>query len=160
MSQIFVPKGWKLKKLQEFCIINPPKSEIKDFGDETLVSFIPMKYVDDEKGIIAHRDDRKLGEVRQGYTYFRNGDVIFAKMTPCMENGKAAIGRELTNGVGLASTEFHVIRPNYEVIPEWIHFFVRNNSFRNEAKMHFTGSWSTKSPCRFFEVIPNSTSRY
>ena len=140
MSQIFIPKGWKLKKLEEFCKINPPKSEIRDLEDETLVSFIPMRYVDDERGIIAQQDDKKLGEVRKGYTYFRNGDVIFAKITPCMENGKAAIGRELTNGIGFASTEFHVLRPNHEAIPEWIHYFVRNISFRNEAKTHFTGS--------------------
>lgn len=139
-KEIQVPKGWELKKISEICDVNPSKFEIKDLPDSTLVSFIPMKNVDDKQGIIKTKDEKSLGSVRKGYTYFKNNDVIFAKITPCMENGKIAIGSDLQNGIGFASTEFHVLRPHYDVLPEWIHYFLRNESFRKEAKENFTGS--------------------
>jgi len=140
MSEMQVPKGWELKKIIQVCDINPSKSEIADLSDDDLVSFIPMKNVDEKQGMIKTRDEKTLGSVRKGYTYFRNNDVIFAKITPCMENGKIAIASNLLNGIGFASTEFHVLRPHNDVLPEWIHYFLRNESFRKEAKEHFTGS--------------------
>ena len=83
---------------------------------------------------------RDLGEVRKGYTYFAEGDVVFAKITPCMENGKSAIARKLTNGIGFGTTEFHVLRPGPLVTAEWLHLFVRNKAFREEAKKNMHGA--------------------
>jgi type I restriction enzyme S subunit len=99
-----------------------------------------MAAVDAERGVIAHPIDRPLGEVRKGFTPFADGDVIFARITPSMENGKAAIAAGLTNGLGFGSTEFHVMRPTESVLPEWVFHLVRQVSFRNEAKASFTGT--------------------
>jgi type I restriction enzyme S subunit len=79
-------------------------------------------------------------EVMRGYTYFEEEDVLFAKITPSMENGKAAIARGLIDGLGFGSTEFHRLRPGDSIIPEWAYFFVRQSSFRREAATHFRGS--------------------
>ena len=65
--------------------------------------------VDEQRGVIAEQETRAYREVAKGYTYFRDNDVLFAKITPCMENGKAAIAHGLTNGIGFGSTEFHVL---------------------------------------------------
>ena len=78
--------------------------------------------------------------MRKGYTYFRNGDVLFAKITPCMENGKGAIAKNLKNGIGFGTTEFHVIRAKAGVLPKWIHYIVGQPSFREIAKTRMTGS--------------------
>src|SRR5439155_17420104 len=87
---------------------------------------------------------RPFSEVRKGFTAFRDGDVIMAKITPCMENGKAAITRNLENGLGFGSTEFHVIRPTAAVLPEFIYYFVRQESYRKQAESEMTGSVGQK----------------
>lgn len=108
--------------------------------DEQLVSFVPMAAVDETSGTIRDRLERKFSEVRKGYTHFMDGDVLFAKITPCMENGKAAIATDLTGGIGFGSTEFHVLRAKKMVLPEWLCYFVRQPAFRIEAKRNFTGT--------------------
>jgi len=140
MSKIEVPIGWEVETIDDVCEINPSKSELVDVSDKTLVSFIPMKNVDGKQGLVKIQDEKTLGSVRKGYTYFKNNDVIFAKITPCMENGKIAIVSNLQNGIGFGSTEFHVLRPSNKILAKWIHYFLRNESFRNEAKQNFTGS--------------------
>ncbi|MDQ6644792.1 MAG: restriction endonuclease subunit S, partial [Chloroflexota bacterium] len=91
----------------------------------------------------------------KGYTYFGENDVLLAKITPCMENGKCAIARHLKNGVGFGSTEFHVIRSGAEVIPEWVHYFLKQESTRKEAERHMTGSAGQKRvPAAFLEELP------
>jgi len=99
-----------------------------------------MAAVDERRGAIAAPETRRYVEVAKGYTCFLPGDVLFARITPCMENGKAAIARELTNGIGFGSTEFHVLRPGPDVLPEWVFYFVRQPSFRATAKDNFTGT--------------------
>jgi type I restriction enzyme S subunit len=99
-----------------------------------------MPAVDDRKGVIQDPEVRPYREVKKGYTYFASGDVLFAKITPCMQNGKQAIARELVDGIGFGSTEFHVIRPRSEICPEWIHFFIRQPHVLRDATFHFTGA--------------------
>ncbi|MBN1936323.1 MAG: restriction endonuclease subunit S [Anaerolineae bacterium] len=99
-----------------------------------------MAAVDEVSGSITAPQARPIGEVWKGYTRFKNGDVLFAKITPCMENGKAAIVRDLLNGIGLGSTEFHVLRPSNEVKAEWIYYFVRQEAFRQDAAAAMTGT--------------------
>lgn len=101
------PKGWEVVDLESVCEINPRMTNTN--GDDFDVTFVPMSAVDDVEGGIVSPEIRKYSEVRKGYTYFKNGDVLFAKITPCMENGKAAVARNLTNDTGFGSTEFHVI---------------------------------------------------
>ena len=99
-----------------------------------------MAAVDERLGAITVREERPLAEVSKGFTSFEDGDVLFAKITPCMENGKVALARNLTNGIGRGSTEFYVLRPRDRVLDEYIYHFVRQIRFREEAKRNFTGT--------------------
>jgi type I restriction enzyme S subunit len=99
-----------------------------------------MAAVEEKLGIISKPDVRSYSEVSVGYTYFEEGDVLFAKITPCMQNGKHAIARNLIDSVGFGSTEFHVVRPSAVILPEWIHFFVRQPAFLREARSYFVGA--------------------
>jgi type I restriction enzyme S subunit len=81
-----------------------------------------------------------LHEVKSGYTNFIEKDILFAKITPCMENGKAAIVEHLVNGLGYGSTEFHILRISKCVINKFIYYLVRAEWFREEAKGHMSGS--------------------
>ncbi len=140
--------------LGEVCQINPrlPKDAKPD--SDTQVTFVPMTVVDEETGSIQAPDIRPYSEVAKGYTHFLNGDVLFAKITPCMENGKAAIATNLVNGLGFGSTEFHVLRAEPEVLPEWVFYFVRRESFRCQAKASFTGSAGQQRVSRqFMETV-------
>jgi type I restriction enzyme S subunit len=135
------PKGWPVKKLGDKSIaeINPRHRNL-DYSDNTVVSFLPMADIDDEWGIITGNQTRPYGEVKRGYTAFKNEDVLFAKITPCMENGKAAIARSMISDVSFGSTEYHVLRHGKLGTPEWIYSLVRMTFFRNQAKANFTGS--------------------
>jgi len=133
-------ENYGFKTLSEVCEINPPRKEIKNLPEDLEVSFVPMNAVNEVTGEIKNSLIRTLKDVKKGYTYFREGDVLFAKITPCMENGKAAIAKNLVNGIGFGSTEFHVLRPLNEVTPEWIFHFIRQKSFRKIAARYMTGS--------------------
>ena len=144
---------WKRFPLKQKAKINPSKAEINDFDSKKEVSFLPMPAVDDKTGTIKAPLIKKYSEVKNGYTYFRNGDVIFAKITPCMENGKSAVCKDLINTIGFGSTEFHVIRPNIkELLPEWVHLIVRSKAFRVEAEKNMPGTAGQKRvPKEFLE---------
>ena len=121
----------------------------------TLVSFVPMAAVDERFGMITAHEDRRLVDVSKGFTAFEDGDVLFAKITPCMENGKAALARNLTNGVGRGSTEFYVLRPGDKVLGEYVYHFVRQLRFREKAKRYFTGTaGQQRVPRSFMENAP------
>lgn len=130
----------RLMSLADVCEINPRLPRSHGLTDETEVSFVPMAAVDEVAGDIRDKQSRTFGEVKKGYTHFREGDVLFAKITPCMENGKAAVARDLIGGLGFGSTEFHVLRSKESVLPEWLYYFVRRESFRKKAKRNFTGT--------------------
>jgi type I restriction enzyme S subunit len=152
-----VPEGWKLVTILDACEVNPPKPS-KDFlPADAPVTFVPMPAVDADLGAITNPQIKPYLEVRNGFTSFRDGDVIMAKITPCMENGKAAIIYGMKNGIGFGSTEFHVMRSRGEILPEYLYYYIRQESFRNEAESHFTGSVGQKRvPADFIKqrVIP------
>ena len=133
-----LPEGWRWVKLGEVCTVNPRRPHI-DRQPDAPTMFVPMSAVDDESGMIVAAEKRPFEQVRKGYTYFEENDVLFAKITPCMENGKAAIARGLPDGIGFGSTEFHVLRPSPSVISEWVWLFIRQQRFREEAKKAFRG---------------------
>jgi len=135
-----VANGWSTRLLSEVCEVNPSRKGKTAYQDDIAVSFVPMSAVDDVTGSIAKPEERVFSEVGKGYTWFVEGDVIFAKITPCMENGKSAVAKNLVNGVGFGSTEFHVLRPGNEATAEWIHNIVRQPSFRRDAATSFKGS--------------------
>lgn len=136
-----LPPNWKACKFSDIAQINPRRpSELNELPADYPVTFVPMSSVSEKSGSIEEGIERPLSEVKKGFTYFAENDVIFAKITPCMQNGKSAIARNLINGLGFGSTEFHVIRPTADALPEWIYYFVRQQSFLDEAKSHFRGS--------------------
>ena len=134
-----LPRGWAWASLAGVCAVNP-RTFIKTVTDECPVSFVPMAAVEAGTGLIDASQVRTYGEVRKGYTRFSEGDVLFAKITPCMENGKVAIAKGLTNGSGCGSTEFHVIRPPDALSNEYLAHFLLREEFRKEAQRHMAGT--------------------
>ena len=135
------PKGWPTKRLgdPDVATINPRFSG-KNVSFDTEFSFVPMADVDEKWGRIVGKQVRSYSEIMQGFTSFKEGDVLFAKITPCMQNGKAAIARNMVNGFGFGSTEFHVLRAGALFTPEWLHVLVRLPWFRKQAESSFTGT--------------------
>ena len=133
---------------------NPSKSELLATPDNTVISFVEMASVSNE-GYIASAVDRPFSEVRKGsYTYFREDDIIIAKITPCMENGKCALAVNLTNGIGMGSSEFHVIRCSDIVIPRYLFGFLNRQTIREEAERKMTGmSGHRRVPISFYEQL-------
>ena len=133
-------KGWGLVALDECCELNPKKSREVRLKAGIEVSFIPMPAVS-EDGVIDCSVVKQYEQVQTGFTYFAENDVLFAKITPCMENGKGAIARGLKNGLGLGSTEFHVLRPlNGVCNPAWLYALTTFTKFRHDAAKKMTGS--------------------
>jgi type I restriction enzyme S subunit len=138
--------------LSTICYINPKKSEISSVDRSTLVSFMPMANVSVE-GQVSHIEERTIDEVWSGFTYFKENDVVFAKITPCMENGKGAIMRNLKNSVGFGTTEFHVLRPlKAHSTAEYLFHLTHSEHFRALAEVNMTGSAGQKRvPRDFFD---------
>jgi type I restriction enzyme S subunit len=134
-----VPEGWAKTTLGEIAAINP-KLDTSNLSDDTLVSFVPMAAVEEETGKINTTMLRYLKDVRRNYTPFQQGDVLFAKITPCMENGKSAVARPLESGIGFGSTEFHVLRPHFYVHPQYLYYFISQRTFRQKARAKMSGS--------------------
>lgn len=135
-----LPESWVQTRLTDICELNPRLVAENRPTDDTVVSFVPMSAVDEHRGVINEAETRTFAEVAKGYTSFREHDVLFAKVTPCMENGKAAIARNLENGFGFGSTEFHVLRPTKVVLSEYIFSFIRQKAFRERAASAFVGT--------------------
>jgi len=146
-------KGWGLTRLGDCCSINPKKGDDKRLNQGLTVSFVPMPSVS-EKGEIDASDTKLYDEVKSGFTYFAEQDVLFAKITPCMENGKGAVAKGLCNGIGFGSTEFHVLRPIEGVSnPYWIYTVTAFNQFRVDAANNMTGSAGQRRvPASFLEA--------
>ena len=138
-----LPGGWANTTLSAICAINPRvnKSAVADDG---IVAFVPMSSVKAETGRIDLSLTRPFGTVRQGYTSFTEGDVLFAKITPCMENGKMAIVPEMISEHGFGSTEFHVLRPATGIDPRFVYHVVSNRTFRFHAEHNMTGAVGQK----------------
>lgn len=132
--------NWGINCLGDVCEINPKKSLDKRLVNDFIVSFIPMPAVT-ENGEIDPSESKTYDEVRTGFTYFVENDVLFAKITPCMENGKGAIAKGLYNGVGFGSTEFHVLRPiKDKTTAPWLYVLTSLPKFRLDAADNMTGS--------------------
>ena len=133
----------QLKPISQVCDVNP-RFVRNGLENNDLVSFLPMASVDEISGKIISMEERSIQELIKGYTPFKENDVLFAKITPCMENGKATIARDLKNYHGFGSTEFHVLRVKEEILPEWIFYLIRTHAFRQTAENNMTGSAGQK----------------
>ncbi|MDD5614774.1 MAG: N-6 DNA methylase [Candidatus Methanoperedens sp.] len=138
--KIKVDEGWEVVELGGVVEINPGKSELKGLDKNLDVSFLPMSDLQQKQISFEVKEKRKLSEVIKGYTYFKNNDVLLAKITPCFENGKSGIAKDLVNGIGFGSTEFIVFRPISNIIPEWIYYHISENGFLCSGKNNMTGS--------------------
>lgn len=129
--------------MAEIAEVNPPLDRCP-FPMGAEVHFVPMPAVEAESGRIDVSRTRPHDEVRKGYTAFVAGDVLFAKITPCMENGKMAVVPDLPACVAFGSTEFHVLRCKGEVAPAYLYYFVSGLAFRHEAEHKMTGAVGQK----------------
>lgn len=133
-----IPVEWDEGPVSSIAFVNP-RTNTSHLKEDSPVSFLPMENVG-EDGTVHVIGIRPYVEVQNGYTIFTDGDILFAKITPCMENGKGALVRDLINGVGFGSTEFHVLRPADPEDAEFIYQLSRASSFRTKATRYFTGS--------------------
>jgi type I restriction enzyme S subunit len=138
--------------LAEVAAINPSTPQgVRARDGQRMVPFLPMSAVSEE-GNVAYEESRPVSELLKGYTYFQRGDVLLAKITPCLENGKAASLSDLPDEFGFGSTEFHVLRPGPEIDPRYLFHSIWNNAFRHAASNSFTGSAGQKRlPASFFD---------
>ncbi|MDO5048295.1 MAG: restriction endonuclease subunit S [Actinomycetaceae bacterium] len=151
-----IPQTWRWVRLGSVSQINPPKPRSTALPDVLEVPFIPMASVSDRTGTVSEIEFRPLHKVSKGFTYFGSGDVLFAKITPSMENGKSAVVPELPDNLGFGSTEFYVLRPVKEVLnANYLHIFLRQKKYRDVARQAMTGAvGQQRVPRPFLENTP------
>ncbi len=134
-------EGWVIAKLSDVCKIKPSKSEAKSkLAGTDLVSFLPMSDLGINQKSVNPSEERTLEKVSGSYTYFSDDDVLLAKITPCFENGKLGIARNLTNGVGFGSSEYIVFRSKGDIDPEYLFYFLSQDDFRESGAKVMTGA--------------------
>lgn len=139
-----VPTGWPLTRLRFVADFNPSKQETASLPPDTEVSFLPMEAIGDD-GSLRLDATRPLSTVEQGYTYFRDGDVVIAKITPCFENGKGALVNGLVGGVGFGTTELIVVRPKErQTLGPFLQWVFVSPDFRNTATASMYGAGGQK----------------
>jgi type I restriction enzyme, S subunit len=134
-----IPESWCWVQHKDIAKI-APKLPFDKVAEDMEVSFLSMSSVEAITGKCSLLETRKYCDVKKGYTSFIDGDLIFAKITPCMENGKMALLEKLTNGVGFGSTEFHVSRFSNLINRRFFFYYFNQEIFRQNAKKHMTGS--------------------
>jgi type I restriction enzyme S subunit len=135
--------NWPVLAIEEVADVNP-RVDKAAIPNELPVSFVSMPKVGAGGGSIHVEETRPASEVKKGFTAFLEGDVLFAKITPCMENGKMAVVPKLVNGYGFGSTEFHVLRPKPGMDAKYLYYYVSSQAFRGEAERYMTGAVGQK----------------
>ena len=140
-------QGWEIKKLGEVAHISPSKSEVKTFAlnPMDMVSFLPMEDLTIGRTFVHPNKQKTLSEVEGSYTYFKEGDVLLAKVTPCFENDKLAIAKGLCNNIGFGSSEYIVIRPMQHIVnSQYLIYLLQTNAFRNGGRTLMIGACGLK----------------
>jgi type I restriction enzyme S subunit len=128
-------------KLSDVCELKPAKSLAKNMlSDDELVAFSPMEYLPVAQKYFTPTQTKKLSDVYSSYVYFADNDVIYAKITPCFENGKMSIARGLKNGVGFGSSEYVPIRCSDAILPEYLYYFLLQPNFIKNGKDNMRGA--------------------
>ena len=148
--------GWLSQTLDEACQIKPPKSQARErVSTDGLVSFLPMEDMGIDKKFVRAAQTKPLSSVVGSYTYFADGDVLLAKITPCFENGKLGIAKGLKNGIGFGSSEYIVFRPEKTLRSEWLYYYLSRETFRVEGAAHMSGAVGHKRVSKeFIERYP------
>ena len=134
-----IPEGWRLIRLGDVTTVNPRRPRL-DVKAQTATTFIPMAAVGENLSGILKREQRRFQEVTMGYTYFQENDVLFAKITPCLQNGKHAVATQLRMGFGFGTTEFHVIRASSSVEPRHLFRVITQPTIIEKCTRSFTGT--------------------
>ena len=132
------PFHWGLSTLDSCCELNPRKP--RNLDENLKCSFVAMPSIGTD-GRVDASDVRSYHDVSKGFTYFAENDVLFAKITPCMENGKGGVATGLCNGIGFGTTELYVLRPLEGISdPYWLYTITKFNKFRSDAEKVMTGT--------------------
>lgn len=134
-----LPDSWVWVRLGEVVGVNPNKIKV-NLDENELVDFIPMKNVSENDSEIIEKNFEKFKDLQKGYSQFIENDILFAKITPCMENGKTAIISNLKEKIGYGSTEFHILRSTKIIDNKILYNFLKQQRFREDAKYNMTGS--------------------
>ena len=138
--EMFYNRGFEEVKLGTVCEFNPKKSEIKGTNENLEVSFVPMSDVQEHNVNLNLKEKRRIKDIFSGYTYFRENDVLLAKVTPCFENGKSGIAKNLNNGVGFGSSEFFVLRPSSKLLAELVYHIISSSEFIEAGAKQMSGT--------------------
>jgi type I restriction enzyme S subunit len=151
-TEFALPRGWSWTRLIDIAEINP-RNEAPDDRD---ASFVPMPLVSTRIDGAHESEIRRWGEIKAGYTHFADGDIALAKITPCFENGKAALFQNLENGIGAGTTELHVARPYLdEVNRRYLLIVLKTPRYLVEGEANMTGTAGQKRvPRSYFELTP------
>ncbi|MDT3320244.1 restriction endonuclease subunit S [Shewanella sp. SP1S2-4] len=132
-----LPEGWVKVALSEVVAVNPKHKDLED----QVAGFVPMALAPTDFNGLLNYEERQWDDIKNGYTHFATGDVIFAKVTPCFENGKAAIVKDLPNDIGAGSTEFYVLRPAIKDISvNYIFSVIKSYEFLQTGAENMTGA--------------------
>lgn len=138
-----LPIAWEIVTLSDVCDIDP-SVDFKVLDDETEISFVPMALVEELTGKLKSDNFERVGKLKKGYSRFKNGDVLFAKITPCMENGKIAVAENLPFEVGAGSTEFFVLRSSFGICNKFVLYYLLQKAYRLDAQHHMSGAVGQK----------------
>lgn len=147
-------------KLDDFVEVNP-KTDCGGLGDKDLVSFVPMPNVQEKNNVVSY-DLVPYDTVKKGFTVFQKGDLIWAKITPCMQNGKSCIVDKMPTEIGFGSTEFHVVRKRSDkVYMPFVWALLSNDSVLKAAQATFSGSaGQQRVSASFIEEFPAVLPKY
>jgi len=149
-----LPESWVWTQFEDIGEVNPRFNK-EEIAEDIEVTFLPMRCVEELTGKMDLSITRKLTKVTKGYTPFKDGDLLFAKITPCMENGKIAIAEKLHNGLGFGSTEFHIIRLPEKFPRKFFFYYMIQEKFRKEAKRGMKGTaGQLRVPANYIKCVP------
>lgn len=138
--EAYIHSEYPIVNIEEVSTINPLKSQIKDVPRNTKISFLPMADLNEHQIGFEVKQTKIMEDVFNGYTYFQDNDVLIAKVTPCFENGKAGLAKNLTNGLGFGSSEFYVLRAENNIRPEFLYRVLSTEKFNEYAVPKMTGT--------------------
>ena len=145
-----LPANWQWSQIAEIGLVSPRN----EAADDVPASFIPMPMIPAEYGATCSHKVRQWGDIKKGYTHFAEGDIGLAKITPCFQNGKSVVFRNLTGGMGSGTTELHIVRPLY-VAPDFIVLFLKCPDFIETGIPKMTGTAGQKRvPAEYFAHSP------
>lgn len=131
---------WPSESIGALCEFDPSKSRVRDLADSTRVSFLPMSELGFGGQAVSGHQTRSIADAYKGYTYFADGDVLLAKITPCFENGKLGVADGLENEIGFGSSEFMVLRPGPRVVARYLAYYLSQDRFRELGAKAMTGA--------------------